>query len=259
MGGWRVMRKRFALFAALIICIAVCIGSTDAHLRQGGGPAVMPRDPAAPSAEPQIEIDVIFIPLEYTVALSIHEDMPPFEFRLEGMYVHHAESGDFLWTEIENLTITGANGFRQEFGSLDVRNSHAVESIMYGLAFDDWNFDGYLDISLWRMRAGGGAMAMPSYFWLWNNDAGKFETCEQLEALSNFCAIEIGREGDQIVAYYWIDRDVYGISYLIYDDNGDLLEVRRIEEIWGEDGIRVIVYELMFGEMVVIEDYYFEG
>ena len=251
------MLKRSILIAALCVVAAVFVG----HDRpQGffGVPDPIPPDNSAA----QNDFEEVFTPFAFTAAQRIHESMPEFEFTLEGMHVLVTDNGEVWWDghEIEALTITGTDGLHQVFDSLYTSNTRAEESNSYGLELEDWNFDGFLDVSLLKYPGGAGSRGA-YYFWLWNPETGRFEANTQLEELTYYSTLEAVPASGYVVSYYQLDHDSYGTSSYRYEDDGSLTEIKRVEEIWETDendglSVRVIVYELMFGEMVVIDDYY---
>ena len=203
-----------------------------------------------------------------------------FRFTLEGNIVEKYDINDYnpsrysVWVDavyISAMTIENPDtGFLQEFTDLETINQYANAENMYGLSFDDWNFDGYLDVSLWRYP-GGSMMNNPSYYWLWDVDTSMFISCEELEEISSISTPTIISETNQLYAYSrggWAEN-----MQLYYEWHGEqLVLVKSINEYVFEhpdgmpeslsidDGLyihRNIVHELRDSEMVLTEDYYF--
>jgi len=220
-------------------------------------------------------------PISFSTEKTIASDNDLwFRFTLEGEKIEKYEISDnnpsrysawlygicFYKMTIENPD----TGFLQEITDLETINQHVSAENMYGLSFDDWNFDGYLDMSLWRYP-GGSMRNNPSYYWLWDMDAFMFVSCEKLDEISSFSTPEIVPETNQLYAY---SRAGWPENMRLYYEwqNGQLVLVKSIYEYIFEhpDGKpeslllddklyvhRYIIHELRDGEMVLTEDYYF--
>ena len=220
-------------------------------------------------------------PIQFSTEQSISRGNDSlFTFTLEGQKVETYEiSGSNpsrynVWLDhvsISKITIENRKtGFFQELSGLITNNQHVNSDNMYGLAFDDWNFDGYMDISLWRYP-GGSMRNNPTYYWLWDVGANMFMPCVELGELSEFSTPAIISETSQIYAYSrggWAENmhQYYEWRY------GQLVMVKSIyenifehpagkpENLSPDDSLYVhrnVVHELRDGEMVLTEDYYF--
>ena len=171
---------------------------------------------------------------------------------------------------ITTLTIKNLNtGFLQEFTDLETSNQFADEGNMYGLSFQDWNFDGYKDMSLWRYP--GGTMGNnPTYYWLWDVDASMFMPCEELDEMSDFSTPTIIPETNQLYAYSRGDNEDHTELYYEWH-SGQLVLVKSVyvrafertdeipENLSLDDGSYIlwrVVHELRDGEMALTEDNY---
>lgn len=211
----------------------------------------------------------IITSIDYTTNKKINENMPEFTFHITGSNVKkYGGSYDrtkyyimFDENKIENISIKDDNGtVVQVLNNLYTENP-ASEIDMYGLLFDDWNFDGYLDIGLWRYR--GGSMGNnPHYYWLWDNRLGKFVENADLEEISEYSYISVNGDTRQIECYTRYGG--YGgiVCYYKYE-NGIFVLVRSKEYniISAPDDedrkiTHVVIQDLINGEMTITEDYY---
>ena len=209
------------------------------------------------------------MPFVYSTTKSINNEIPLTHFTLEGEilegYVLLYDTSKYYATHkstaITKLTISCENeSFHQEFTGLQT-DTWATEKNMYGLSFEDWNFDGHLDIALWRYL-GGTSLNSPHYYWLWDNTTGEFIANTELEEVSDYSSISIDYATEQIRGYSRFGSGGYGIQYYNYQ-NGSYVMVKSenavFEQIpYEEDkyGMHIIVMELVDGEMVVTEDYF---
>lgn len=194
-------------------------------------------------------------PFSYSFTKDMGEEIGKVVFTVEGLLN--------VWgsrTHIHKLTISNLNGeILQEFSGLDV-DTLAYEEIMYGLSFEDWNFDSYLDISLWRWT-GGSSMNKPTYYWLWDNKLGKFVENEQLTEISCRSHVIADSENKQIVSNARAGYGNYYIAhYKYYEGNFVKTWVKKTEYvIEGDDNaalIHIIIKEFVNGELIEVENYY---
>lgn len=133
-----------------------------------------------------------------------------------------------------------------------------ITSFPYGLSFDDWNFDGFMDISLW-IAEGGTSLNSPSYFWLWNNEKQKYVRNKDLEEISSETFMGIDTKKQQIYAKYR-RNDGYYEGYYIWQE-GEVVLVRTVDTTWvnvkddASAHARYIIKELVDGELVIVDDY----
>jgi rhodanese-related sulfurtransferase len=166
---------------------------------------------------------VVVIPDGFSIRKQIHENLPPFTFTLTVFDID-----EFFLSDNAVLTISSADGsFLQEFS--DIR-THFLRYRKFeeALKFDDWNFDGYLDISLWRFP--GGSMGnRPHYFWLWNPETEEFTENFDLGQISSWSRVEIDYENNLIISHVRDDNNIYFIDYWKYHD-GNFEYVRHDEQ-----------------------------
>ena len=164
-------------------------------------------------------------PFTFTTTQCISPDMDKLTFTLEGYstrsYMRNFERTQF-WpfanSSIHTITIHTADGtVLQEITGLVTKHHVASEANMYGLEFDDFNFDGYMDMMLWQFP-GGSMRDMPSYFWLWDSEAGLFVPNECLMDISMGASITTIPEYRQIQAFSRGGPGLYGRSIYEYHD-----------------------------------------
>jgi len=201
---------------------------------------------------------VTSIDIDFKVTQRIHEQMPEWTFNLSGSKDRHDSWPD---NKIEKITIKDNNGvIIQELDGIKTFNHLTSEENMYGLVFEDWNFDGYLDIGLWA-SPGGTMRNNPHYYWLWDNDSGKFVKNEQLEKISDYSTISVNTDTKQIESYTRTGPGMHATGYYEYSDGSFVMA--RTEEITikprsEDDDILwqcTVICELRRGEWAVIEEY----
>jgi len=210
-----------------------------------------------------IDSDYIVEPFTFTTTQKIHDGLPDFEFRIEGVKVLEYNS-----IQVNRLIIIAVDGsFYQEFDGLDTRN-HLVTVDSPGLSFDDWNFDGYMDVSLWKY-VGGTGNNVPHYYWLWDNEAGKFVENKDLECISDYSTLEIDKENNRLISSSRDGAWMTQTEYYTYQD-GQIVLVRKEEkhfmldqrDDWGDDYADlalIIISDLIDGELTVTQEYYVDA
>jgi len=210
--------------------------------------------------------DDILTPFSYVVSTRINDEMPTFDFILEGVVIEkytlvydgsmyrliHAR------TDISTLRVVCQDGtLWQEFSDLGT-DTRSMEEWMYGLSFKDWNFDGFLDIGL-RAWKGGSMGNDPHYYWLWDSSSGHFVRNEDLEEISWYSSVYTIAENRVISA-----NTRYGVwggisKHFMYADGSFVLVgfFEQVDEQDDEGGYtrRITVGELINGEMVITEHY----
>jgi rhodanese-related sulfurtransferase len=198
---------------------------------------------------------------DFTVNQKIHNDMPEFIFHIRGTNVPE----DFSESSVVSITITNENGdLIQEITDLNTmgtRDRFPPNGIpeMYGFSFDDWNFDGFMDISLWR-SPGGTMRNNPTYYWLWDNSIGQYVRNEQLENMSNWSTPRIYEELQLVECFTRSGWDWNATVYFEYQ-NGSFVEVKYVERNVGRPDdennydTRITVNELINGKWVVTNEY----
>lgn len=173
-------------------------------------------------------------PFNFTTTQRISPEAEELIFTLEG-YSNRAYMRNFERTQfwpfinhsIHTIIITGADGnILQEITGLATENPHVSALNMYGLIFDDFNFNGYMDIRLLKYP-GGSMRDEPSYFWLWDSGAGLFIQNDYLIDISYGASINTIPEYRQIEAFTRGGPDYFGWwMYEFHDDR--LVLIRNI-------------------------------
>lgn len=103
------------------------------------------------------------------VSMLIHPDLPEFTFsRIIGGYADAYYVYDIPAPIEVSIVIKDDSGtLVQTISGL----SQSYGFINSDITFDDYNFDGYLDMRLMRWQDGAGGLLAHEYFWLW--DVGK--------------------------------------------------------------------------------------
>jgi rhodanese-related sulfurtransferase len=209
----------------------------------------------------------IITPIDFSVSKIINENLPEFTFRLQGesreFYTLNSDRTVYFSREdmnrIDTLTITTADGsFFQEFTDLNAIDHPRATTENYGLKFDDWNFDGFIDISLPMFPPGN--RGWTHYFWLW--DGSQFARNTQLEEISEFFGAFIDEENNFVRSYSGRMGD-YRDDFYKYI-NGEFILVKQIltervftgsEEIYTQ---RTSTYELIDERMRLTDASYEE-
>jgi len=158
---------------------------------------------------------------EFVTTIRIHPDMPEFTItRIVGDYL----SDDYFFPEPRevNIIITDENGaIIQEISGL----TQSSRNVNGGLSFDDYNFDGYLDMRLLRWQDGAGGLLAQEYFWLWDASTMQFVMHEQLMGIGHSAWLGADQERQRV---YVGNRNLGGHAHLEYEyRNGEFFVVRR--------------------------------
>ena len=163
--------------------------------------------------------------LIFTTTARIHPDIPGFTF--------HRIVGDELpepWYELPlprevNITIEDEDGKTIQTIS-DLMQSNVWDSIeTKEITFDDFNFDGYLDMRLLRWRDGAGGLLANYYFWLWDAENRQFVLNQKLMDIEA-AFINVNYDNQQIVAFNREPNPAnYTLTFYEYRPHGEFLRV----------------------------------
>lgn len=210
----------------------------------------------------------IVIPIVHIKKAKINSTMPEFTFMVCGQNVKRygltADKEKFFIAQDDNkinkIKVIYDDFFYEQELVFDETNTPNISGDEYGFSLDDWNFDGYLDISLWSYE--GGTMGnSPHYYWLWDKDKNEFVECEELEELSGTTSVHNDLEKKQVIAR---GKFPGGNDFNYYEwQNGKLILIKTEEvtfELLDEKTNKYrehhIIQEPVDGEMKVTQDYY---
>jgi len=137
----------------------------------------------------------------FTTTKRIHESMPYFTFvRTLGDFVdmpHMVDEERHI-----SIAIFDENGnLIQEIGGI-IQGGHGwwvvADVDFFELQFDDFNFDGYLDMWLFTAINPGTASGAWADFWLWCPEIGQFVKNERLSQISEMAWLQTNHESRQI-------------------------------------------------------------
>ena len=184
-------------------------------------------------------------PFSFTTKQAIRPEFPDSEelaFTLDGYtyiewwggYKGERWTIGFVRTKVTGITIKKADGaLVQHITDLDVDNEHAGSDNRYGLDFMDWNFDGYLDMSLVKYM-GGTSGNMPGYYWLWNPSLGQFVMNNQLADMASSAGINKDDSTETILSFAKSGGYIIVTEYK-YDDEGRINAISQEEQGYDDD------------------------
>lgn len=209
------------------------------------------------------------VPFTFTMSEQITPYGPELEFVLHGYelrnYMRNFDRTHFwAWHEysVHTIYVNHIGGTPlQEITGLETRQSIMSEPQNFGLFFDDFNFDGYMDMTLFAFP-GGTMRNAPSYFWLWCNELEQFVLCDFLTELSWGASIGANHELNIITTftrggpshhylgeYEYRNDEFVAIRYIIQefvwrddDDDEDAWEGWRITERDPATGVETVTY-----------------
>jgi len=133
-----------------------------------------------------VETDTTII----TMHQALHEDLPKFTFHHQ---IHKRYEEDYSWMHPVSITIEHGGAVLQE-----ITNLEQIE-LRHGIEFIDLTGNGYLDMILTQRADGVGALAAPSYFWLWDTNLNQFILNNRLTNISQFTHVWV--EDGIVLAY----------------------------------------------------------
>ena len=170
-------------------------------------------------------------PFSFVTEQSIHENLGSFTFILDGYYISEYMENYrkkrwvlfMIYSSIHTISIKNPDGtMLQVIDNLETMNEHGREDNKFVLTFEDWNFDGYLDMSLMKY-VGGTSGNRPAYYWLWEPGIEQFVQNDDLMRMN---APEVDTENRKI-----FDAGKSGMEYFQFSSyeytNGRFIEVHR--------------------------------
>ena len=154
--------------------------------------------------------------LTFTTTMRIHESLPEFTFRrIVGDIEPEPWYGDFPAPREVTIIIEDDEGNVIQAISELTQNHFFIED--KEIEFDDYNFDGYLDMRLKRWQDGAGGLLAYEYFWLWSTDTSQFVLNEQLVEIEA-ADIAIDSNEQHIVIYNRGDYNSGNLDFYKYHD-----------------------------------------
>lgn len=181
--------------------------------------------------------DDVLTPIKLVIPMSIGSELQDFVFVVEGAERKHYMSDNsdnkkvLVWETnvISKITISSEKlNYTQELTGFTTDNTESRDN-NYGLSFNDWNFDGYLDISL-RAFSGGSMGNYPTYYWLWNNNLNQYEANAELEELSDYHGVWLSGTENLISCYQQFGFAWNEVSYYGYEDGHYILKSAIVSE-----------------------------
>ena len=162
---------------------------------------------------------------------------------------YYLEDGE---TRITSIDVNG-EGFSQQLTGFATQTPAIAD---YGFSIDDWNFDGYPDVSIW-LFPGGSMGNLPTKYWLWNEEIKQFVENEQLGDLSWSSGVSVNAAEQCITSYVRVDAAEHWFTTWAFE-NGQYIETRSIGKFYDpeNDIQRVQVHERVDGEMALVDEYY---
>jgi len=172
-----------------------------------------------------------------STTMRIHEDMPEFIFkRILGDFVDTCNIDMTHEERYITIMVLDENGELLQVIDGIIQGGHGdwivSEHHFFELRFDDFNFDGYLDMWLLSAVNPGTAGGAWGHFWLWDNDYRQFVKSEELSHISEMAWLSANHETRQIEVssrgggagpwatqyYEWIDGEL-AIVYSVLIEN----------------------------------------
>ena len=199
-------------------------------------------------------------PETFTTTKRLHEDMPEYTFiRTLGDFV---DFPDFMEEErYVSITILDENGnIIQEIKDI-VQGGHGYWMVpqheIFDIRFEDFNFDGYMDMWLITAANPGTAGGEWGYHWLWHPESGQFVLNEQLNFIGGGMTwLSVDYETQQIITSQRAGPGHFVRDFYEYHD-GDFIHVLSIETIpaWhrvdGDYDLEIITTNRITGEITV--------
>ncbi len=147
--------------------------------------------------------------------LKISKDITVYQIKLFG-YIEETVYGNY--SHLNKIVISNDKlKYKQEFNFEETNN---IVEKNYGLVFEDYNFDGYLDISL-KCCNGGDIHNEPRLFWIWNDKENRFAENEELSYLSSTGKVSVYKNKKLVESYSYDIANHYQ-SYFEWN-NGKLI------------------------------------
>ncbi|MCL2375845.1 MAG: hypothetical protein FWC76_00475 [Defluviitaleaceae bacterium] len=171
----------------------------------------------------------------FTTTARIHENMPEFTFfRILG-------DGYDGWPDDIPEPVDVTIRIEDEDGNVIQVISGLTQSNQWDviehneISFDDYNFDGYLDMRLMRWQDGAGGLLAKEYFWLWDATASQFVLNEQLVEIGHAAGLTANQDTRQIMVFNRADETGSFFEIYEYRNGIYILVAHERHSSWRED------------------------
>ena len=157
----------------------------------------------------------------------VHEDMPLFyvyrTIMPEGVVEIRITDGDGNWIQtIDGIMQSGNDG--------------GLPGHLFEVGFDDFNFDGYMDMWLVEAINRGTAGGQWGYFWLWDPEVGQFVQSESLQAMTQMAWFHANQDTRQMEIHSrGGGSGPWRRGYYVYEDGAFALVASVLTEWVGRD------------------------
>jgi hypothetical protein len=209
----------------------------------------------------------IITPIYFTYITNVGDDLPFVIFDLKGATIQRygltSDRKMYYINSVSNhvtsiIVSSGDSSFSQELTGFET-STPDIPNFPYGFSLDDWNFDGYRDISLWKYE-GGTSLNAPTFYWLWDREKNEYDANKELEELSENNTLGIDEDNQYVTASHKLPGGFYDGYYIWKGET--LLLVKTIEVSFiksPEDPDTMIAHmtikELQNGELVITSEY----
>jgi len=184
--------------------------------------------------------DEIIHEAEYTESITvtrIHPNMPEFTFYHinEGIIIEDEWGFECYITHI--VIMDEYENFIQKIDNINVSLWHFY-NITQLVQFEDYNFDGYLDMRvLYDGSLGLGFPWEASLFWLWDPEIYQFVPNEQLREITRYTLHHVDSESRQLIMGWHTRAGAHSFTRYYEYANNDFIPVTEVEvEIFGRTG-----------------------
>jgi len=158
--------------------------------------------------------------------------------------LHGIVSRDSEWGyESINISVVEIHSdepnFYQLIEGISTHQGHLRDE--YGFSLDDWNQDGFVDLSL-LIREGGALHNSPSYYWLWDGKQNCFVENVELAEASTISDIALDDSDPPRVLGFW-QSSLSRSGYIYYDYIDGRFVATDKQELHLIDGEWVVVEE----------------
>ena len=170
----------------------------------------------------EYEFNLAYVPRTFVTTKRVHESLPEFTFtRILGDYLDDCHTYQFpLPIDVTIIIENDEGNVVQVISGL----SQSYDFINSEIIFEDFNFDGYLDMRLLRWQEGAHQLNTANYFWLWDTEKSRYVLNKQLMMIGG--VTELRTNPDTLKIETWLRVNVYGGIFSYYEYyNGEYILV----------------------------------